>query len=72
MGFELELALLLTIAIAGHAVFAVFEVETPAWRKILKWLAVTALTWVVYRSAGHFAIAIPVGLGLLGLAFHYW
>lgn len=72
MGFELELALLLAIAIAGHAVFAVFEVETPAWRKVLTWSVVTALTWVTYRAAGHYAVAIPVGLGLLGLTFHLW
>jgi hypothetical protein len=72
MGFELELALLLGIAIAGPAVFAVFEVETPAWRKIAKWSVVTLLTWLLYRAAGHVAVLVPVGLGLLGLSFHFW
>jgi len=72
MGFELELALLLAIAVTGQAVFAVFEVETPAWQKILKWSLVSALTWATYRSVGHLALAVPLGLGLLGLAFHFW
>jgi hypothetical protein len=72
VGFELELALLLAIAVAGHACFAVFEVETPAWRKLLKWSMLTGLTWLVYRAAGHTAIAVPLGLGAVGLAVHYW
>jgi hypothetical protein len=53
MGIELELIVLLAIAIAGPAIFAVFEVETPAWRKLLKWVIVCALTLVLYRVAGH-------------------
>jgi hypothetical protein len=72
MGFELELGILLAIAIAGHAVFAVFEVETPAWRKIAKWSVVTLLTWLLYRAAGHVAVAVPMGSGLLGLTVHFW
>ena len=72
MGFELELALLLGIAIAGSAVLAAFEVETRAWRKILKWSLVTGLTWLLYDAAGHVAAALPLGLGLLGLTFHFW
>jgi hypothetical protein len=72
MGFELELAVLLAISVAGQSTFAAFEAETPAWRKILKWSMVTALSWAVYRSAGHIALAIPLGLGLVGLAVHFW
>jgi hypothetical protein len=72
MGFELELALLLAIAVAGPAVFAAFEVETPAWRKIVKWSVITLLTWLVYRSAGHVAAAVLLGLGLLGVVVHFW
>lgn len=72
MGFEVELGVLLAIAVIGTAVFAVFESETPAWRKILKWGAVTGATWLVYRSAGHLALAVPLGLGLVGLGLHFW
>jgi hypothetical protein len=72
MGFEVELGVLLAIAVVGTAVFAVFEAETPAWRKILKWSVVTGVTWIVYRSAGHLALAVPLGLGLVGLALHFW
>ncbi len=38
MGVELELYVLLAALILGSSVFAVFEVETPKWRKALKWL----------------------------------
>jgi hypothetical protein len=72
MGFEIELAVLLAIAITGPSVFAAFEVETPAWRKILKWSLVTGLTWVAYRSVGHRAVAIPLVLGAAGLGLHFW
>lgn len=72
MGIALELAVLLGIAVLGQAVFAAFEVETPAWRKILKWSLVVAGTVGVYQLAGHAALVIPIGLGLLGLSFHFW
>ena len=72
MGFELELAVLLAIAVVGPATFAVFEAEAPAWRKILKWSLLTGLTWLAYRFAGHTALAVPLGLALLGLGLHWW
>ncbi len=71
MGIELELAVLLAFAIIGPSVFAVFEVETPAWRKLLKWGLVSSLTLLVYRSAGHGALFVPLGLGVLGTTFHF-
>ncbi len=36
MGLELELSVLLVHLIVGSSQFAVFEVETPGWRKMLK------------------------------------
>ena len=71
MGIELELSVLLALAVLGPAIFAVFEVETPAWRKILKWGFVIALTLGVYAIAGHWALLVPlVGAGA-GLTVHY-
>jgi len=70
MGIELELAVLLGIAIVGSGVFAVFEVETPAWQKIAKWGIVVGLTVGLYAVAGHWALALPVGAGLAGASFH--
>lgn len=72
MGIELELAVLLAIAIVGPAVFAVFEIETPWWRKVLKWSLVCGLTLGLYQVVGHWAVAFPVGAGLAGAAFHVW
>ena len=33
MGIELELLVLLVLMTLGSSIFAVFEVETPRWRK---------------------------------------
>ena len=70
MGVKLELGVLLAFAILGPALFSPFELETPAWRKILKWSMMVALTLGVYRVVGHWALAVPVGMGLAGTTFH--
>lgn len=69
---ELELGVLLAIAILGGAGFAVFEVETPWWRKALKWALVCAITLSLYRGVGHWAVLFPIVSGLLGVTFHVW
>jgi peptidoglycan biosynthesis protein MviN/MurJ (putative lipid II flippase) len=72
-GYAVELAALLGLAVLGMGTFAVFEVETPAWRKILKWALVSALTLVAARYIGHAALWILAGLAVAGLGFHvYW
>lgn len=68
---QLELLVLLLLVIVGTSVFAVFEVETAAWRKVLKWSLVVGLTWAAHLRVGHAALAIPLGLGLAGLTFHW-
>lgn len=72
MGVELELAVLLALSIVGQSTFGVFETETPAWRKVLKWGLITTLTLWVFSRAGHWALLVP-GLGALaGMSFHIW
>ena len=71
MGIELELSILLALSVFGNAVFAVFEVETPAWRLILKWVIINALTFSVYYFAGHWAVLVPVVAALAGAAVHF-
>ena len=44
MGIELELLVLLVLSVVAKSVFARFEIETPAWRKILKWFVLIAVT----------------------------
>ncbi|MBI3981920.1 MAG: hypothetical protein HY337_03350 [Gemmatimonadetes bacterium] len=72
MGIELELGVLLAISIVGCPVFAVFEVETARWRKVLKWLIISGATVGLYYAIGHTALAVPLGLGVVGLSFHFW
>ena len=71
MGIELELAVLLAFAIIGQSTFARFEIETPAIRKIVKWFTMVALTLLLYRFVGHWALAVPIGMGAAGTTFHF-
>lgn len=69
-GVELELGVLLGLLLLGEALFAPFEVETAAWRKILKWSILIVLTLGLYRWVGHWALLAPLALGALGLTVH--
>ena len=71
MGIELELGVLLGISVLGSGTFAVFEVETPAWRKILKWAIVIGLTLGLYRLVGHWALVVPALGAIAGTTFHF-
>jgi hypothetical protein len=72
MSFTPELAFLLGIAILGGTGFAVFEVETPWWRKALKWALITAVTLAIAAAAGHWALLFPIVAGFAGIGFHFW
>jgi hypothetical protein len=54
----------------GHSIFDAFEVETEAWRKILKWVLVAAATLGLYPWVGHWALALPIVAGVAGTTFH--
>jgi len=71
MGIALDLAVLLAIAVLGQSTFAVFEVEVPAWRKILKWTIAVSLTLGLSRLVGHWALLLPVLGGCAGVAGHW-
>lgn len=71
MGIELELSVLLVIAVVGSGAFAVFEVETPAWRKILKWGIVIGATLWLYTGVGHWSLVLPIAAGVAGATFHF-
>ncbi len=71
MGVELELFVLLILLTAGASIFDVFEVETPAWRKALKWLIVIVATVGLYFVVGHWALLFPIVAGGAGTVFHF-
>ena len=52
MGVELELAILIVTMSLGTSFFAVFEVETPGWRKLTKWLIVHGGTVGLFFAVG--------------------
>jgi hypothetical protein len=70
-GIELELLVLLALSVLGSGLFARFEIETPAWRKILKWTMVIASTLGLYVVAGHWALALPLLAGAAGTTVHF-
>ena len=71
MGIELELAVLLAFSVLGQSTFARFEIETSAIRKIVKWFTMAGLTLVLYRFTGHWALLLPVAMGIAGTTFHF-
>jgi len=70
MGIELELAILLIIQLLGTSFFARFEVETPASKKIVKWLLIHGITIGLFFLVRHYALIFPLFMILLGTTFH--
>ena len=71
MAIELELAILLALAVIGQSTFARFEIETPAIRKIIKWFSMVAITLGLYGVIGHWTLLVPAILGAAGTTFHF-
>jgi hypothetical protein len=71
MGIELELAVLLLISVLGQSTFARFEIELPAWRKVLKWFSVIGVTLGLYLVIRHWALLVPLCAGAAGTIFHF-
>lgn len=71
MGIELELAVLFAVQTLGTSYFGVFEVDTPGWRKALKWLLVAGLTLGLYAWIGHWALVPALALAAVGTTFHF-
>ncbi len=73
MGVELELAVLLALTTLGFGVFTAFEVETPLWRKLLKWSTLIGGTLLLYRIVGHVALMFPMlAVGVGGIVHFTW
>jgi len=70
VGIVVELSVLLFIAILGQSIFAVFEVETPPSRKILKWGIVAGVTIGLSQLVGHWAVLVPILGGVAGVVGH--
>ena len=71
MGVELELGELLIVQILATNFFGRFEIETPAIRKIIKWLIIAAITVALFFWIGHWATIFPL-IGLIpGTIYHF-
>jgi len=71
MGIELELTVLLLLQLLGTQIFGRFEIETPAWRRVLKWGIVIGLTLGLYRWVGHWSLLFPLLAAAAGTIFHF-
>ena len=47
-----------------------FEIETPAIKKISKWIIINGVTVGLYYLIGHYAIVFPLFMILLGTIGH--
>lgn len=70
MGIEVELVELLIFQLLGSAFFSRFEGETPAIKKILKWVTLDGITVGLFYVIGHYALLFPVLLICIGAPFH--
>lgn len=70
LGVELELGVLFALATVASSVFDRFEVETPAWRKLLRWIFAGALTLGAFHWIGHWSLALLAGFAGLGVFVH--
>jgi hypothetical protein len=69
----LTLASLLVTVIFGASYFAVFEIETAGWRKVVKWLVASGFAIGLSFLIGFWAALFPLAAGAVGATFHfYW
>ena len=71
MGIEVELLVLLIMSVVGQSTFARFEIEAPAWRKIVKWSVVIGATIALHRLVGHWSLVLPIAAGIAGTTAHF-
>jgi len=69
-GVAVELSVLLAVQTLGTGMFARFEGETPAWKKILKWTTLILVTVGLSTVVGHWALLFPGALLIVGAFFH--
>lgn len=69
-GIAIEFAALFLACAVGSSVFDKFEVETPIWKKLLRWSCAAFLTILTYLFVGHWALLVFGLLSGLGLAVH--
>lgn len=68
---EIELIELLVIQLLASNFFGRFEVETPAFRKIIKWLIIDGITIGLYYWFHHWALIFPVVAMIPGSIYHF-
>ena len=72
MNFWIDVAAVSAIFAVGNIVFGHFEAGTPKWRRVLKFLMVTAITGWIASVGGHaWAAAFVATIAAMGLSAHF-
>lgn len=71
MGLELELSVLLIIQLIATSLFAKFEIGTPGWKKILKWIILDIITLLLSTIIGHLSLLFPLLIIIIGIVVHF-
>lgn len=70
MGIELVFAELLLLQLLATEMFGRFEIETPATKKVAKWLLLDSVTLALFFRVGHYSMLLPVLLMVVGASVH--
>ena len=70
-GIDLELVVLLVLQTLGTSLFARFEAETPATKRLIKWTILIGGTVGLYFVVGHWALLFPGTMMALGTTYHF-
>jgi hypothetical protein len=71
MKLELELIVLLVIQTIFISAFAKFEIETPLFKKLIKWFIIDGITIGLYFAIGHWATLFPIIALIPGTIYHF-
>lgn len=69
-GIQVELTVLLILQTLGTSLFERFEIETPVWKRLLKWTILIGATLGLYSIIEHWSLILPLSALVLGSSFH--
>lgn len=68
---EIELIELLLIQLLATTFFVRFEVETPSFKKLVKWLIIHTITIGLFFIVGHWSVLFPILALIPGTIYHF-
>lgn len=72
MNTQAEWAALFVVCAVGTSLFDRFEIETPAWKKLIRWGLAAVITIGTTPVFGHGALLVLACVASLGAGVHVW